>query len=56
LKWDFGAKYLGAVVVADTAKAAPQWDQKQGCMVKARKTAMSGLGHTWEVLHMEGTI
>jgi hypothetical protein len=56
LKWNFGGKYLGAVVVADTAKAASYWDQKQGCKVRARKTAMKALEHTWEVLHMEGTI
>ncbi len=56
LEWDFGQQHLGAVVVADSSLPAQQWAQKQGCKVKAKKTAAGGQGHTWKIFHMGDTI
>lgn len=54
LEWKFGV--LGAVVQADSAQQAQQWAKKQGCKVKAVKTAASGQEHTWQINHMVGVI
>jgi hypothetical protein len=55
LKWDFGASRLGAVVQAQAGTDPATWGKKQGCYIKARKTATDWGRQTWQVFHMESS-
>jgi len=53
LRWDFGPARIGAVVQSQVGVAPNLWGRKQGCYVKARKTATDWGKQTWKIFHME---
>jgi hypothetical protein len=55
LKWDFGASRVGAIVQTQVGQAPNLWGKKQGCYVKAKKTATAWGRQTWQVFHMESS-
>ncbi len=53
LKWDFGPQRVGAVIQAHVGTPPSGWGRKQGCYVKAKKTATDWGKQTWMIFHME---